>query len=266
MAAYYSLASKGTFADRLTDLVNAVAEQPKGNEDAERILGHLEGWADGLYQGEKELLLAAVEKRSFMTLDLIAWIVHVTKTLTAAANAPAASDHIKEHLQRHAVWLISVLDWLPDDKDAVTYLETFRVTEQLFEASMDARARDAQEVAEAARDTLLHWAFKAGQHQTGWASLERAMTALALLAAWQEDSPWPKWLLAEVKERLGKNTITNEQRQRAAKELRRETRNRGRSRFAFSATDRARAQVDRERFEGLINALADLLAQAEAAA
>ena len=143
MAAYYSSAAKGTFTDRLTDLVNAVTERSKGDEDAERILDHLESWADGLYQTEKELLLAAVEKRSFLALDLITWIVHVTMILVAAANAPAASNHVRDELRKHAMWLISVLDWLPDDKEAVTYLENFRVTDQLFEAAMDARARDA---------------------------------------------------------------------------------------------------------------------------
>ncbi len=264
MAAYYSLTSERTFGNRLAALINAVVQRPKGDEDAARIIAHLEEWADGLFRTEKELLLAAVEKRSFLALDLIAWIGHVTQVLVVAANAPAASDHNKEQLLKHAAWLICVLDWLPDDKEAVTYLENFHVTEQLFEAAMWARARGAEDVAEGARDSLVHWAFKAGQHQTGWASLETALKALALMAAWEEGSDWPAWLLNEVKARLAKNTIPEERRERAARDLRREARSHGRGDFAISALDQALGRVHRGRFETLMTGLADLLAPPDA--
>ena len=113
---YYALTDYGTFADNLTKLVNAVIELPAEDDDAKRIIGHLADWSDGIFRGEKKLLLDAVDKRSFLVFDLINWICHVTEVLAAASAAPAASGHDRDELIRNARWLIFVLDWLPNDE------------------------------------------------------------------------------------------------------------------------------------------------------
>jgi hypothetical protein len=105
-----------TFTDNMTKLVNAVTALPAEDEDAKRILHRMEEWSDGMFDGEKKLLLAAVQKRSMFTLDVIAWVSHVTTLLGAASLAPAASEHVKDELEKSATWLVSVLDWTPEDE------------------------------------------------------------------------------------------------------------------------------------------------------
>lgn len=116
---------------------------------------------------EKELLLHAIEKQSQFTFDVIHWITKLTSMLLAVSNAPACPIHIQDKLRKNALWLISVLSYVPDDKETVQFVENFRMTEILFEAAMDAHNRDCEEISNSIRDLLLSWTLKAGRFQTG---------------------------------------------------------------------------------------------------
>ena len=256
---YYALTDYGTFGDNLRNLVNAVVERAAGDDDAKRIIGHLADWSDDIYEGEKKLLLDAVDKRSFLALDLINWICHVTEVLVAASAAPAASAHDRDELVRNATWLISVLDFLPDDEESVTFVESFQFIEHLFEVALKMHIKGEDEIAEAARDMLLRWAFKAGKHQTGWESLERAMTALSILVAWKEGSGWAAWLTGEFGNRLAGAQIDGEIRERAARELREICQNPAQGGHALAEIDYHLARVDHDRLSESMNAVADLL-------
>lgn len=256
---YYSMTDYGTFPERLTNLVNAVVERPKGDDNADRVLQHIMDWSDQIYKGEKALLLAALEKRSFLALELISWIAHVATLIAVASTAPAASEHVKEQLIRNSSWLISVLDWLPSDKDSVSYVENFNVTEQLFEISLDMHSRELDEVAVSGRDVLLHWAFKAGAHETGWASLESALLALAVLAVWKPNSGWDAWLISEVGQRVAGLQLDDERRQRVAKRLAAEASGRRNSGIARGAIEQSMQQVDRQRLKSMIDRIVALI-------
>ncbi|OAN77242.1 hypothetical protein A8B81_15745 [Sulfitobacter pontiacus] len=256
---YYALTDYGTFADKLTKLINAVIERPATDDDAKRIIGHLSDWSDGIYEAEKQLLLAAVKKQSFLALDLINWICHITEVLVDASTAPAASDHSRTELKRNATWLISVLDWLPDEKETVAFVENFRFIEQLFDIALRMHVREEDEIAEAARDILLRWSLKAGKHPTGWGSLERASVALCVLAAWKEGSGWVTWLKGEFTTRLAGTLIDKEIRKRAADELREIAQSPSDDRRALGSVSYHMTRVDHGRFAEGMNAVADLL-------
>ncbi|WP_321337403.1 hypothetical protein [Breoghania sp.] len=258
---YYALTDYGTFADNLTKLINAVVERPAGDNDAERIISHLSDWSDGTYRGEKKLLLDAVNKHSFLALDLINWICHVTEVLVVASTAPASSDHDRDELIRNATWLISVLDWLPDDKESVTFVENFQVVDQLFKLTLKMHVWDQQEIAEATRDILLRWSFKAGKHQTGWGSLERATTALCVLAAWKDGSGWVNWLKREFADRLTGTVFEEKIRKRTAQELRKNAKYPSHHRHVHDVVGYHMGRVDLGRFAEGMNAVADLLDQ-----
>ena len=258
---YYALTDYGTFADNLTNLINAVVERPAGDNDAERIIGHLSDWSDGIYKGEKELLLDAVNKHSFLTLDLINWICQITEVLVVASTAPASSDHDRDELIRNATWLICVLDWFPEDEESVTFVENFHVVDQLFKLALKMHVRDQQEIAEATRDVLLHWSFKAGKHQTGWGSLERATTALCVLAAWKDGSGWVNWLKSEFADRLTETVIEEDIRKRTAQELRENAKFPTHHRHVHGVVGYHMSRVDHGRLTEGMNAVADLLDQ-----
>lgn len=138
-----------------------------------------EDWADDLYQTEKELLLSAIKAKSHFAFDMIHWITGVTEILLAVSNAPACDHHSQVELRKHARWLIATLTWIPDDKDTVTFVENFRMTEMLFEATMDARTRGCDDIATEIGKYLLSWTFKGGKYQTGWGILEKGLCGLA---------------------------------------------------------------------------------------
>src|SRR5690606_7439716 len=115
---YYSSTSMQSLRARLTALANAISEAQPDNADAQSVIRNIERWADGLYQTEKELLLAAIQAKSHFAFDMIHWITGVTEILLAVSNAPACDHHSQEELRKHARWLIATLTWIPDDKES----------------------------------------------------------------------------------------------------------------------------------------------------
>ena len=179
---YYSSKSTQSLKPRLIALVNAIGDAEPDNLDAQSVIRNIECWAEGLYQTERELLLEAVRAKSHFTFDMIYWITGVTEVLLALSNAPACDPHTQTKLRTHARWLIAALTWIPDDKETVTFVETFQMTEVLFEAAINATTRGCKDVASEIVDALVSWTFKGGRYQTGWGVLERGLCALASLA------------------------------------------------------------------------------------
>jgi hypothetical protein len=181
LAPYYSGTSNDTLMAWLSELVNALSMADADDENAQRVVHHLEEWADELYQTEKEVLLQAIEKRSQLTFDLIHWVVQTTKLLLAVSCSDVCDDHHRDKLRKSASWLISVLSWIPDDEGTIKYIETYRITDNIFESAVDAHKRGCDIEALKIRSLLLSWTRKVGKYQTGWSSLETACCGLACL-------------------------------------------------------------------------------------
>lgn len=179
---YYSSTSMDSLRARLTAMVNALFKAQPDNADAQSVIRNIERWADALYQTEKDLLLAAVQAKSHFAFDMIHWITGVTEILLAVSNAPACDHHNQDELRKHARWLITTLTWIPDDKDTVTFVENFQMTETLFEAAVYARNWDCDAIAKEIAKSLLSWTFKGGKYQTGRGILERGLYGSAAFA------------------------------------------------------------------------------------
>lgn len=258
LAPYYSGTSTETLQAWLTELVNALVKAKADNQTAQDVIRHIEQWSDGIYKEEKELLLAAIEKRSHFTFDMVHWIAHITKLLLAVSNAPACSDHTRDELRRNALWLISVLSWVPDDKEAVSFLENFQMTETLFDAAVDAHNRECSEVSERVRDLLLAWAFKAGKYETGWAILERACYGLATLDVVRGLDR--SVLLRVIAERLAKEGAPNQAiRDRTAREIRGRAATLHRNRHTYSRIEYAMGKSDESTMRPFLEEIANLL-------
>ena len=167
LAPYYSSGDMHALRVQLTELVNAVSQAEPDDANAHTVIRNFEEWADGLHRTTKELLLAAIAARSHFTIHMFQWIQGVTEILLVASNAPACDPRSQTELRSHARWLIATLDWMPADQESVKFVETFQLTETLFEAAMDARRRGGDENAQEIGSTLLSWAFKGGRYITG---------------------------------------------------------------------------------------------------
>lgn len=261
LAPYYSGMSATSFQNNLPLLVNAVSDAEQEDENAKKVIQHIEQWADGLYQDEKELLLLAIEKRSFLAFDIIHTIKNVTGILCALSNASACDEHMQDKLRRHALWLVSVLTWIPDEQEVVSFVENHQLTEILFETAVDAHQRGCNELATSINEILLSWAFKAGKYRTGWAILERACYGLACLNIIMEVND--DVLLRSIQERVDQvNAPSLELRFRASKHIK-EKADEYHNDYALRAIEAAMAQVDHGRLRTLLFGIAEKLVPEE---
>ena len=258
LAPYYSYS--GTFLPFMANLTNELSKLPTDDDKAKKIIRNIHHWADGLYQPLKELLLAAISKESQFTFDIIHWIDSISKVLLAVSNAPACKDYYQEELRKHALWLISTLSWVPDDKKSVAFIENYRMTEVLFESALDGYYRECEEFAETVQKLLMDWAFKAGKHHIGWAILERSIYGLVTLALQNNTDADTTILKHKLIERLGKpEGPDQEMRDRSARNIRRHVMELHNDRHSLSKIEHAMSQVPHERLKPLLTELANIL-------
>lgn len=256
LAPYYSGTSPSGLQARIIQLADALLAAKPDDENAKSVIHNLERWAEDLHQTEKENLLAAIKAKSGFTLDVIHWVAQVTKILLAVSNAPACEGHDKEELQRHARWLISVLSWIPDEPDPVAFVESYDLTETLFEAAMDAHGRGCVDIASDIGEMLLSWAFKAGKHERGWGTLQRALCGSATLAVAQ-GNPAPTELLNDLSGYLAKPEAPEQEiRDRAARELHERAAELHREGHWSSAIEQAISRADHVKLRPLLEAIA----------
>ena len=221
LAPYFSGITAQAFLAWQRELVNALSEVEQDNADAKIVVRNFEQWAKQLYVSQNELLLLAIKKRSGLTFDIIHWIVSVTEMLVALSNALVCEDHTREELRKHALWLISVMDWIPGDEETVKFVETYQPIEVLFEASLNAHLRGCPDISAEIQKILVNWAFKAGKYQTGWGTLEQSIYALTTLALTKGNQQEVDTLKQQLADRLSQDTtLSQEIRDSAARNIR----------------------------------------------
>lgn len=243
----------------LRDLTNAVIDKAADDEDAKTVINNIESWADGLYSTEKELLLLSIEKHSGFTFDIINWIQSIAEILMVISNAVACDDRVKEELQKHALWIISTLSWIPKDKDTVAFVECYQLTETLFAAAMDGDRRECPNISKNMQGYIVDWGFKAGRHQIGMAILEKSIYGLATLALTTESSN-PDRLKEQIKTILCQpDTPDQEMKDMAAREVRSTAANFYPDGHSYSQIEIQMHEVDSAKMQTLLNELADLI-------
>lgn len=239
LAPYYSTQSNSSFVAVFLDIANKIAAAPADDADFKKICRNIKDWADELFKTEKDVLLKSVTKRASFTHEVMNWIEYVCKGLLHIANSPVCEDYIAEELRKQAIWLASTISWIPGDKDTVAFVENYQVTQTLYEIALAAHQYNAPDVFKETRDLLFDWTFKAGAHQTGWGSLERAICGLICLAVVQGEPPAPiNYLKASLTTKLAENGISPEIRQRTARALQERIRPRYGRDFGFDVIDR----------------------------
>jgi len=257
---YYSATSTQALSTRLAGLVNAVADAKADDKNAQQVIYNIENWSDGLYRTEKELLLEAIKRRSQFTFDMVHWVSKVTTILLAVSNAPACDDRTRTELRKHALGLISVLSFVPEDIETVKFIEMFRMTETLFEAALDAHNRSCPDIAAAITRLLVSWMFKGGQYHSGRAILERTIYGLAVLALAAAAASGIATLKTEIGKRLAAGGLPDQEvRDRAALEIRGRAATLHRDGHWSSSIEGGMARADHAKLGPLLEELADLI-------
>jgi hypothetical protein len=242
----------------LTNLANVISDAAPDDEDANRVIRHLEQWSDQIYETEKELLLIAIEKKSHFAFDIIHWISQVTEILLAVSNAEACDQHSQGELKKNALWLISVLSWIPDDKASIAFVENFQLNEVLFEAGVDAHRCQCEEVVSRVCELLIGWTFKAGKYQNGRGSFEQGLYALAALCLEREHDGGQ--LMAALTVRLGQPGIPNDEiRARTARRLREKAATLYRLSRSLRSVTFSMENADHELLRPILGNIADLI-------
>lgn len=249
LAPYFSSTTPDSFLMFFNNLANAVIKAEGSNVQAKNVAKHLKDWSDTLYDSQKKVLLIAVSKRSTLTFHLFNWVKTVTVALLAVAESKACDKHVAIDLKRNALWLFSIWSWIPDDEVTIRYVETFQISEYLFEISIHAHQRQCEEESDSACKMLLDWGFKSGKYNTGWDSLAKpicgAMT-LTLFGIWSEEK-----LLKEIDLHLkAKNAPQQDLRERASKSIK-EAISSYPNQFTSSRIDQSIHQVDRLKLKQL---------------
>nr|WP_164718660.1 DUF2254 family protein [Bradyrhizobium sp. LVM 105] len=264
LAPYFSLTKTQTLADKLTTLTNALVAADKDDAHAKSILRNFDEWSEEVYKTAKTLLLLSVEKRSNFAFDIVHWIQHITKLLVGLSRAPAADDHTREELEKNAVWLMSTLSWIPNDKETINFVENFSVTELMFEMAIDAIDHGSVPVSKCGRDLLVGWAFKAGAYETGWRTLEKALLALTTIALWREELGLASPLKLEISKLLERTSIAQEVLDRTARNLRQEATFPRSREYEFDRIHHAKKQLERAKVGALLIEIADMISPATA--
>ena len=184
------------------------ADANADDENAKQVIGNIEGMVRrACTETEKEILLLAISKRSQFTFDMIHWISRVTSILLAVSNAPACDEHNRDELRKHAQWLVWVLSFVPDDIDTVQFIESFGMTETIFDVALDAHRRELPDIATDIMGLLIWWMYRGGQYQSGWAILEHSVYGAAVLALLTEAGGGVDKLKRDIVKRLAEGGL-----------------------------------------------------------
>ena len=185
----------------------------------------------------------------------------MTELLLALSNVPACDFQTRKKLRNHACWLIATLDWIPDDKDSVTFVETCELTEALFDAAMSARNHGCDDVSKDIGKYLLSWTFKGGRYITGWGVLDRGLCACAVFALMGDEGDIDA-LKADIRTRLHNRAPEREVLEHAAREINQKADNLGERGHWSSRIDVAISQLDYNTLAPILNEIATILSPA----
>jgi hypothetical protein len=221
---YFSSTSNQALRASLVALGNELLNANAEDQRARASICNIAMWADDWERAYKDLLLAAVRRRSMLALELLQWGHGVADVLFALSNAPACPPDVQEELRTSGTVFVATLEWVPDDREAVLLVEGFRVDDMLFDVGLEAHRHSCADAWLRIAEVLLRWSFKAARFEAGWHSLENGVSTLAVLIVAADADPTR--LLDEISERVAEqDASTRDERERAARRIRRRSAN-----------------------------------------
>lgn len=260
LAPYYSATSQESFSYKLGQLINKAVLVDEQNGSKKAIIKNLNQWANDLYTHQEKLFLLALEKRSAFTFDMIHWIMEISKLLIITSTTDGCDAYEARDLRGSARRLISVLSTVPEDADAVSWVENWSMTECLFEIANAAREWDCVEILDWTNDTFLSWAWKAGRFSTGDRILERSLSGLAALSLLRKDGDGSVGLKSKISDKLRESDPLDQATlDYSARELRRSATELGTNNYSLSRIEIAMSEADHTKMSSLLDEIADLM-------
>lgn len=258
---YYAITNIESLHYKLinSDIVNKLLRNDN-DESVKRIISHFEQWSDRIFLNEKENLLLAIQKRSHLTSHLLEWIVNITKLLISFSDLDACDDKSGEKLETNALWLISILSHIPDEKDSLTFVVPFHIEDKLFDVAEYSHSIGNNEFTQEVNKLLLDWAFKAGKFDKGYGTFEQAIYGLVTMDVLMGNDG--EELKSNIQEKLKQTGQPNSLiRSRTSCDIREKLNPNFYYSYPFELIEMKMQEIDKTSTNERLNSIADILIQ-----
>lgn len=182
------------------------------------------------------------------------------------AKAPACPDRLRDEFERHALWLVSAISWIPDKEGPVRTAENYQQTETLLEIGSFAIDRGFPSFAENVSGLLIMWAVKGGRFGSGWGTLETALSGAAALAVLQGRKAVESFKTKAPAKLLGLSELEDEVKRHASMQLQQRATRSTTPDYEHTRLEIALGDVDRDLLDPLLLNLAEIVSPNGAAA
>lgn len=182
-ATLFALVDADGFYERFSSLVQQIIDLDAVTDDSKEILARIENWAENIAIPVRELLKVAVAKQSFSAYDLVQWISAISRLLIGLSSAAATPDYLKPKFERHALWLVSGYSSIEDRKEDVFLVESFQLTEAMFEVAIAFLYYRPTEALNKIISLLLWWGATAAKYGGSYATLDEIVLGVAALVS-----------------------------------------------------------------------------------
>lgn len=214
---YYSLAVADSFPNLLKQLLNSIDYSQKDDRIVQNHLIGISTWAKELHSSIKPLFILALEEKSNFIFTILQWVSDVFQLLIHLAVDKNCDESQQEKFEKEALWLISVLSFVPDEQEKIRQVEMHKLTEIFFSAAWNSRELGLVDLSDSVRELLISWVFKAGKYQSGWGTFERGLLGLVSLEL--QIHPPEKKLINDIEKNLKNAQIPNHVRLNTAQRL-----------------------------------------------
>lgn len=259
LSAFYSLLSESTLPYWLTGVANALSAPGADTTEAKRLVDNVDDWAESLPRGQKTILLLAIGKRSLFTQQLIAWISLVSRALMLVANSSSSREPTSVSLRRSSAGLVWLVSQIPNEKEAVKFVTSLNLIEELFEIGFDAIRFSSTEPFESAERMLFDWVLDRG-HFLNDSEVEEGLAALATLSVLNAGKLWTADLNVALAAKIKALPLFDHpKRTNVARRIRRRVERLGYDKHSLSRIDNAMSQTDPATLRARLLGIADLL-------
>lgn len=257
---YYSIANEQALVPLLIGLVNSITAIEK--QQITFIVRNISLWAKEEYIYSKEIFLEAINKKSNFLSCIINWITEIAKILLALSDSMLCPQHFKQEIEESILDLISVYSWVPDNKEAIAFVELqHQLTESFFNIAWEAKKRGKEDITYRIRELLIKWLLKACKYETPWNTVEYCIYALTLLIISDTNDNQSDWIKIELKRHIETGTLHNKKLlDYVAREIRKTSISSYHDKISFSSIELEMNRVkNREDFNRVLREIADVL-------
>ncbi len=206
---YFSMSSNETLAVWLTNLTNETIKienkNQEQNQSIKSIIENVVCWSNELPQMQRKLLLLAISCRSSFVSDIIFWVEQIVKIFLALSGSINCSEVCRDRLIKDSEHLIFIFSHIPDNKEAVSFMQNYNLVDKLFSSSLEAKKYNYYDCVLKIRQVLLFWTFQLCKYGCRINDGIYALVSLNLLLDLNDSA-----LVADINQQLKAISIENE--------------------------------------------------------